>query len=341
MSSNSKIDKHATKQQLLFAYQAIRQEVSLAEVRDPQTKINYPVDPHLRLACFYVPKKQELPQGIEGFTRQNWPMMHIMTNAAYYEQVAGYPVGKQPAHAEYCDYREDYHTVSTDCFGTIWTVDDPEVNEMYRGIFKVPASCYKDMNRQVMNAINKHFMKPLEYNESEPFGAFICLQRNVIWKLVRICLESGTEILNEIRSLEARTVFSRREVEALEMEVNTALSLQEISKMQRKYALDQLFFGNLISTLEAQEGFTKEGDRIRVARFANDIRQLTSGGGSIDRDMFFARLANCFSADSQGLADLMSDRAAMSAHHAQPRKGAHAKENINPQTGKRKQQGAS
>jgi hypothetical protein len=43
-------------------------------------------------------------------------------------------------------------------------------------------------------------------------------------------------------------------------------------------------------------------------------------------------LANCFSADSKGLADSF-DHAAMSAHHAPPRKGHPPKENANPQSG--------
>jgi hypothetical protein len=51
-------------------------------------------------------------------------------------------------------------------------------------------------------------------------------------------------------------------VEALKLEVNQALSFQYISKIQAKYSQDLLFFGNFISTLEAQEGYDKEGEKI-------------------------------------------------------------------------------
>ncbi len=109
------------------------------------------------------------------------------------------------------------------------------------------------------------------------------------------------------------------------------LSIQEISKYRfstthpkTKYLQDLLFLMNLTAILEAQEGYVRdsEDDRIRVSRFTSDIRHEISASISIERDVYFCRIANCFSADKQGLRDLMSDQAAMSAHHAPPRQGS-------------------
>jgi hypothetical protein len=74
MSSNSKIDKSATKLQLSSVHQSVRQELALAEVKDHQTKVHYGIEPYLKMAYFYVPKKKELAQ---GFTQDNWRMIHF------------------------------------------------------------------------------------------------------------------------------------------------------------------------------------------------------------------------------------------------------------------------
>ncbi len=92
MSSNSKIEKYEIKYQLLYVRQSIRQELTLAEVKDPQMKINYAIErqfePHLRMTYFYVLKKQELGQGIEDFIPKNWRVIHFLPTAAYFEQEA-------------------------------------------------------------------------------------------------------------------------------------------------------------------------------------------------------------------------------------------------------------
>jgi hypothetical protein len=58
MSSNSKIDKCATKLQIFIVHQSVRQELTLAEVRDHQTKVHYCIEPYLKMAYFFVPKRK-------------------------------------------------------------------------------------------------------------------------------------------------------------------------------------------------------------------------------------------------------------------------------------------
>ena len=60
MSSNSKIDKYASKRQLLIAYESIKQDLTLAEVKDSQTKIMHGIGPFLKMAHAYVPKETEM-----------------------------------------------------------------------------------------------------------------------------------------------------------------------------------------------------------------------------------------------------------------------------------------
>jgi hypothetical protein len=80
------------------------------------------------MAYFYVPKKKELAQ---GFTQDNWRMVHFLPTAEYYEKEAGYPRGKLPSYRRYCPYRDDDCTVCVDSLGQVWTVDDQEVIDMY------------------------------------------------------------------------------------------------------------------------------------------------------------------------------------------------------------------
>jgi hypothetical protein len=114
---------------------------------------------------FYVAEKTE---SAKAFFRDSLThylrVVHFLPTAEYFEPKVRYPKGQLPSHLVYRPYRDEEYTVPVDCLEQVWTVEDQEVSEIYDALFGVPATCLKDMTRQVMNlnAINIHFANPLD-----------------------------------------------------------------------------------------------------------------------------------------------------------------------------------
>jgi hypothetical protein len=107
-------------------------------------------------------------------------------------------------------------------------------------------------------------------------------------------------------------VHSRCAVEALKLEVNQAFSFQEISKIQAKYSQD-FFLGTSSQPLRPKKAISW-----KVKRFV--FRDLTRNT----------------SARKSRIGRPRGNLNRMSVHHVQVKKGPLIKENVNPQSGKRK-----
>ena len=96
MASNTKIDHAmANARELLKTFQAIKNEFANVEVRDPQSKILYPIAPFLKMTYLYVQRTSEMVTRSLG--RSAWKIDHLLTTSRYFVQEAGFPEGKLPS----------------------------------------------------------------------------------------------------------------------------------------------------------------------------------------------------------------------------------------------------
>ena len=106
-----------------------------------------------------------------------------------------------------------------------------------------------------------------------------------------------------------------------------------------KSSYDKLFFDNVLSSLEGQEGFSKEVDRVRAVRNIHRLRDAMEKG-DVSRVTFFDRLTEIFAPDigvNEGDADANLAETAFHAKEFSGQRGAPSrKENVNPQFPKRK-----
>ena len=58
----------------------------------------------------------------------------------------------------------------------------------------------------------------------------------------------------------------------MEAEANVLLSFKKMSACRPKSSYDKLFFDNVLSSLEGQEGFSKEVDKVRAVRNIHRLR---------------------------------------------------------------------
>ena len=294
MTSNSKITGIANARELLKTFQAIKNDLSTMEVRDSATKKTYPIQPFLKMCYCYIPKKDEMKG--KGLRKSHWKIVHFLTTADYFIDEAGFPSGKLPNHKEWCQHRGDAFTVYVNVFGEVLYVDDPDVEGMYDGLVNFPVKLYNEMNRQFALALQKHFATPLAIDDAEPFGALMAFQRHVIWRLVKQCIDAHNQIGRALSALEIIPLRSRLDVSNMEAGASVLLSFKEMSACRPKSSYDKFFFDNVLSSLEGQEGFSKEVDRVRAVRNIHRLRDAMEKG-DVSRVTFFDRLTEIFSPD--------------------------------------------
>ena len=123
------------------------------------------------------------------------------------------------------------------------------------------------------------------------------------------------------------------------MEALTLLPFKEMSTCRPKYSYDHQFFINVLSSLEGQEGFTREGDRARADKTIQLLRGISEGGNVIPHETFFERLTEIFPPNiglNEGGDDAHLATAAFHAKELSGPRGAPSrisKENTNPQYG--------
>ena len=342
MTSTTKIHGMANTRELLRTFYAIRNDLISYEARDPITKQTYPIPSFLKMCLLHVPTKAEMNG--KGMRKKNWKIPHFLPTADYFIEHAGFPPGKLPSHEEWCEYRNDSFTVYVNVFGEVLRVDDAEVIEMYDELVNFPIKLYNDVNRQFINALQKNFADPIDIDDDEPFGALMAFQRHVVWKMVKQCIDAYPQIARSLGKLEISPLTSRNDVERMRKEAMVLLPFKEMSTCRPKFTYDNQCFSNVLSSLESQEGFAKEGDRARATKTIRLLQGIPESGNTIPRETFFDRLSEIFlpniglnDEDAEAhLASTAFQAREMSGQRGQGAQYRNSKENMNPQTGKRK-----
>jgi hypothetical protein len=337
--SSSKLSAIANAKELLKTLTAVKNEINSMEVKDPVTKINYPLRTFLQMVNFYIPTGAELNGG--GIDRRHWKMNHLFANAQFLIDIAGYPEGKLPNHEEWCRLRNNKFQVSVSAYGEIIRFDDPRYIKYYEDIVKVPSKLFCAINNMMTSVLQKHFVELPMIDEDEPFGAFMVFQRHIVWKLVLQCIRAYPQINMALTSIESIPLNNTADVNKFEADANMLLTFKEMAACRPKFSFDSAFFGTTIAHLETQE-FATPADRNRAADAIRKIQGYLESGNDFPRSAFFDILYGIFRPNlGLNVAADVDAHLAVTAFHANGKenygaRGFSRKENANPQQAKRK-----
>ncbi len=78
----------------------------------------------------------------------------------------------------------------------------------------------------------------MQVDANEPFGASIVFQREIVFTLVKTCLEQATTIQHMLMELQRFPIRSRADAAAFKKEAELILFLSEISQLALKCSQD-------------------------------------------------------------------------------------------------------
>ncbi len=148
------------------------------------------------------------------------------------------------------------------------------------------------------------------------------------------------QIVKAISELESRPIRTRRDITYMEGEAKILLTLKEMSTARPKFSHDHEFQNTVLSILELQKEYGSASDHIRASQIFVELRKRMQRT-QVTRGQFFYKLYEIFpptigSSNAETGPDLVevAYQASFPRDNA-PRAGIR-KENVNPQSGKRK-----
>ena len=142
----------------------------------------------------------------------------FLTTAGYFE-LEGFKENCYSSETVWCSHRNQEVPITMDVFGNDVTIDDPEYAEMSKAVLALPSLIYKEAGNLLIAAMQKHVnTDEMQVDANEPFGALIAFQREIIFTLVKTCLEQATTIQNMLIELQRFPIRSRAGAAAFKKE---------------------------------------------------------------------------------------------------------------------------
>ncbi len=195
------------------------------------------------------------------------------------------------------------------------------------------------MNRQIVTELIKHQI-PCDIDEDEIFGGLIIFQSGVVFRLVKQAMGAYDQIVKAISELESRPIRNRRDITYMEGEAKILLTLKEMSTARPKFSHDHEFQSAVLSILELQKDYGSTCDQIRASQIFVELRKKMKRN-QVARSQFFEKLYEIYpptigTSNAETGLDPMEVAYQASFPRDDATRAGGRKENVNPQSGKRK-----
>jgi hypothetical protein len=248
------------------------------------------------LSCLMEATRFYVPRGNEMGADKNlaaWDPYMFLTDADYYES-EGFKEERYPRETAWCIHRNKEVPITMDVFGKHVTIDDPEYETMVNGLLAFPPRIYKEAGNLLLATMQKYInTDEMQVDTNEPFGAFILFQREIIFTLVKTCLENATSIQNMLLELQRFPIKSRTDATSFKKEAELVLLLNEISQLAPKRSHDRHFINNVMQNMAEHLNSFSEPQKNMMAETLASMGRLNRQN-NLNRETMFEKFRDAF-----------------------------------------------
>ena len=296
-SSTYKVDlSQSTIDQRCHFLNMNKQGIRQSHIRDPRSRIDYPLSCFATLLDYHVPTNKEMELSAAGnFHFRNFQNNHFSQNANHLAKAFGFDENTLPHHNVWCDFTQRYRQIPLNSWGnTIDPGNDETLTFMMEEYRKIPRRLLGHAMIKIGEIINSHLVKPVIFNNKQLHAPLMFLQ-TIQGNLIKACIDQQTQIDDRINLLTRKPIHARATVDNLRDKAKAAVELWEISYLQYPGDKESEYIKKQMTYLRSRDAkFLSEGDRMRMLKQLDKIEATISSAGYISLDQFLDSVSDGF-----------------------------------------------